>query len=115
MSEQVGIDIVEFSRIKKMLSDAFINRILSLKELSYLNKITNEKRKLEYIASRFAAKEAYTKVYKRFESPLNFKDVSILKDKYGAPYIETPYRSEDTILISISHSENYAIAICIKK
>ena len=115
MSESVGIDIVEFSRIKEMLSDAFIDRILSSKELAYLSIITNEKRKIEYIAARFAAKEAYTKVYKKFEEPLNFKDVSILKDENGAPYIESPYRPDDELLISISHSENYAVAICIKK
>lgn len=115
MSENVGIDIVEFSRIKEMLNDKFINRILSSKELAYLSIITNEKRKIEYIASRFAAKEAYTKAYVTFDEPLNFKDVSVLKDENGAPYIESTYRPDDILMISISHSENYAIAICIKK
>ena len=112
MSKAVGIDIVEFNQIEKKLSDKFIKRILSEKELSRYNSISNEKRKLEYISGRFAAKEAYTKVYKKFDEHLNFTDVEVLNDNEGAPYIKSTYRSNDKILVSISHSDSYVVAIC---
>ncbi|MBU1020888.1 MAG: holo-ACP synthase [Firmicutes bacterium] len=115
MSREIGIDIVEFAEIKKKISEKFVKRILSISELQRYDSISNEKRKLEYIAGRFAAKEAYTKVYKRFEEPLNFVDVQVLSDEFGAPYIISKYRPEDTVKVSISHSENYVVAICIKE
>jgi len=115
MSKAIGIDIVEFSQIKAKLNDRFIKRILSDNELQRYNSITHEQRKLEYISGRFAAKEAYTKVYKKFDTPLNFVNVEVLNDENGAPYIKSKYMSEDTILVSISHSTNYVIAICSKE
>ncbi|PAT02716.1 holo-[acyl-carrier-protein] synthase [Candidatus Izimaplasma bacterium ZiA1] len=113
--DSIGVDIVEFSRIKEMMNDKFIKRILSVKELELFNSFKSEKRKVEYLAGRFAAKEAYTKVYKKFNEKLNFTDVEVLKDEFGAPYIISKYHPEDEILVSISHSENYAVAMCIKK
>ncbi len=115
MSKEVGIDIVEFSRIKEKLHDSFINRILSKEERVYFDAFNSEKRKIEFLAGRFAAKEAYTKLYKKFHTPLDFTDVKVLKDEYGAPYIVSSYKPEDNIKVSISHSENYAVAICIKE
>jgi len=115
MSREIGIDIVEFEEIRERLSDRFINRILSDQELEKYKQIKNTDRKMSYLAGRFAAKEAYTKVYKQFETSLNFKDVIILNDQYGAPYIISKYHPEDHISLSISHSKNYAISICIKE
>lgn len=115
MSKEVGIDIVEFVEIKERLSDRFIERILSDEELKLYHRITNSDRKISFLAGRFAAKEAYTKVYKKFEEPLNFKDVTILNDETGAPYIISKYRPEDKIVLSISHSRNYAVAVAIKE
>ena len=115
MSRQIGIDIVEFEEIKERLNNRFIERILSDQELVKYHQIKNINRKISYLAGRFAAKEAYTKVYKHFETSLNFKDVIILNDQFGAPYIISKYKPEDHISVSISHSRNYAVAICIKE
>ena len=115
MSKAIGIDIVEFKQILPKLNDKFINRILSKNELIRYNSITNEQRRLEYISGRFAVKEAYTKIYRRFDKPLNFTDVEVLNDEFGAPYIISSYKPEDKILVSISHSANYVVAICIKE
>jgi holo-[acyl-carrier protein] synthase len=114
MNNSVGIDIVEFARIEKMISERFINRILSDEEKVIYDNFKSDKRRIEFLAGRFAAKEAYTKLYKRFDTPLNFTDVKVLHDEFGAPYIKSTYKSEDNISVSISHSENYAVAICIK-
>lgn len=114
MSKGIGIDIVEFKRIRENMNERFIKRILSDEELLIFNKFTNEHRKVEFLAGRFAAKEAYTKVYKKFNDSLNFTDVKVLHDQFGAPYIKSLYKNRDKVKVSISHSENYAIAICIK-
>ena len=111
----VGIDIVEFEEIEERLSEKFIKRILSDEEFVKYNRLKKEKSKIAYLAGRFAAKEAYTKVYKTFDQPLNFTDVVILNDDNGAPFIKSKYKPEDEVSISISHSRNYAVAICIKK
>ena len=115
MSKDIGIDIVEFEEIRERLSDRFVKRILSDQEMVRYSQIKKTEGKIAYLAGRFAAKEAYTKVYKKFDKQLNFKDVIILNDQFGAPYIISKYRPEDRISVSISHSRNYAIAICIKE
>ncbi len=113
MKDRIGIDIVEFLEIEERLSEKFVSRVLSIEERQLYDKIENAKRKTAFLAGRFAAKEAYTKAYKSFDSPLNFRDVSVLNDADGAPYIVSKYRSEDDVLISISHSRRYAIALCM--
>lgn len=115
MSKNIGIDIVEFEEIRERLSERFVHRILSDQELVRYSQIKKTEGKIAYLAGRFAAKEAYTKVYKKFEEPLNFKEVIILNDQYGAPYIVSKYRPEDRVSVSISHSRNYAVAICMKE
>jgi holo-[acyl-carrier protein] synthase len=114
MSRSVGIDIVELEEIKEKLSDKFVQRVLSVREQEKYHSIKNTERRLQYLAGRFAVKEAYTKVYNRFETPLNFTDVEVFNDANGAPYIETEYHPEDTLHVSISHSRNYVVAIVIK-
>lgn len=111
----IGIDIVEFEEIKERLSDRFIHRILGDTELKRYKEIKNPERRISFLAGRWAAKEAYTKVYTTFDSPLNFKDVEVLNEESGAPYIVSKYRPEDIIKVSISHSRNYAVAICMKE
>lgn len=113
MSKFIGIDIVEFEEIKERLSDRFINRILSEREQDRYYHMKSTDARIAYLAGRFAAKEAYTKVYKNFDHSLNFTDVEILNDEYGAPYIVSKYRPEDSVNVSISHSRNYAVAVCI--
>lgn len=111
MSKNIGIDIVEFKEIRDRLSDRFVARILSPVELNRYNTFQSEDRKLSFLAGRFAAKEAYAKVYRKFDVSINFNDITIENDEHGAPYIISPYRSEDKLLISISHSRSYAVSI----
>ena len=112
-SDGLGIDIVELERIKEHLSEKFVKRILSPEELSLYARISDTDRKLSFLAGRFAAKEAYTKAYKKFETALNFNEVVILNDENGAPYVRSKYSEKDTVLISISHSENHCVAVCM--
>ncbi len=106
---EIGIDIVEHDKMKDKITDNFIKRILSKDELEYYNQIKSEKRKLEYISSRFAAKEAIFKAYKCGDGTTNYTDISILNRDDGSPYVLFNEKN-DTIKISISHTDNYSVA-----
>mgnify|MGYP000574818279 CR=1 FL=1 len=54
MNNSVGIDIVEFARIEKMISERFINRILSDEEKVIYDNFKSDKRRIEFLAGRFA-------------------------------------------------------------
>lgn len=109
----IGIDLVENARIEKQ-SDSFTKRILSEKEIEKYNTITNDKRKVQYLASRFAAKEAIFKACKVGNKDINYVDISILNDDNNAPYVEIVKYPNFKFEISISHEENYSIAIVMK-
>lgn len=111
-TEGIGIDLVEFEEMRDHHSDKFVDRVLCEEERGVYDSMGTDKRKLEYLAGRFAAKEAYTKAYGSFDTPLNFKDVSVLADETGRPVIQSSYRPEDICHVSISHSRHYVVAIC---
>lgn len=110
----VGIDLVEHIRLKDNY-DRFGLRYLSIKELEIYNSFKLEQRKLEYVCSRLASKEAIFKVFKVGDKTLDFKDIDILNDNSGAPYININGIRRDDLEISISHTLNYSIAIVLNK
>lgn len=101
MVKGIGVDIVEIDRIK--LNDAFVHKILSVEEINIYNQLHTEKRKKEYLAGRFACKEAIIKALSNTD--ISFKDISVLNDKNGKPFTNI-----DNILISISHENKYVVA-----
>ena len=73
----------------------------------HLNSFQNG-RKIEFLAGRFAAKEAYSKaVGTGIGKELSFLDIEIETDALGKPFIAKP---DITGFISISHSRDYAVA-----
>ncbi|HPS87807.1 MAG TPA: holo-ACP synthase [Spirochaetota bacterium] len=106
-----GIDIVNINRIKKSLeeySGRFIAKILSDEEIKIIPSAGRD----EFIAGRFAAKEALVKAA---GISLPFRNITILNDKNGKPYIkEIPDGiGNKKIHISISHDTDYAAASVI--
>ncbi len=112
-NSEIGIDLVEISRIEAMDQTALINRILSSEEKKAYDAIKHPRRRLEFLAGRFAVKEAYTKVYQVFDEPVNMNDVTVLNNHQGAPYLKSPYRPQDVIKVSLSHTEQYVVAMCL--
>ena len=80
----IGVDIVDNRRIKKSIKNSqFISRIFSKKEINHSKKMNN---KVNFFSKRFAAKESLSKaIGTGFRKNLNFKDISIVNDKYGKP------------------------------
>ncbi len=113
MIKGIGVDLVAITRFESRLYEAFLNRVLSPEERRVYESFNTKRRQMVYLAGRFAVKEAYTKAVKRFETPLNFNEVSVLNDAQGAPYLITPYEPQDTIHVSLSHDETHVVAMVV--
>lgn len=106
----IGIDIVEIERIERLRTkqERFPARILTTKELQIYDTLS-ERRKNEFLAGRFAAKEAYAKARGTgIGSALSFLDIEIVSDKLGKPYIASPEFGKPHL--SITHTREYAAA-----
>jgi holo-[acyl-carrier protein] synthase len=109
MIKGIGIDIIELSRIKEIVTrqKKLVDRILTENEKQTFEQLP-ERRKVEFLAGRFAAKEAYSKAAGTgIGKELSFLDIEIETDNLGKPFIAKP---EITGFISISHSRDYAVA-----
>ena len=100
---KIGCDIVENKRLLDK-SKNFIDKILTDKE-KQLYKTRNN---VEFLAGRFAAKEAIMKCLPNIEK-YTFTDIEILNDEKGKPYCNI----DDIEDISISHEKEYTIAVAL--
>ena len=84
----IGTDIVNIKRMEKSIKKNgkyFKNRVFSTNEILYCEK---KKNPFSFYAKRFAAKEALSKALGTgIRKGINFKDIEILNDKMGKPYI----------------------------
>ncbi|MDR5659349.1 holo-ACP synthase [Serpentinicella sp. ANB-PHB4] len=117
MIRDIGIDIIEISRIKKAIekNSRFIKRVFTSAEIEYFVSKNNAP---NTIAGYFAAKEAVAKALGQGFSNIKWKDIEILKDQRGKPLIKLYNNAQKIaysknishILVSISHSKDNAIA-----
>lgn len=108
----IGLDITELKRIASMAGrqKRFAERILTRSELDQYYELS-EKRKIEFLAGRFAAKEAFSKAFGTgIGRQLSFQDIEIRKDQNGKPYIICTKLSQATVHVSITHTKEYAAA-----
>jgi holo-[acyl-carrier protein] synthase len=121
-----GIDIVEIDRMEgaiKKWGTHFLSKVFTAKEIAYSNAKPFSP---QHFAARFAAKEAVIKAFgepRKF--PVKWTDLEVMNDKEGKPVIRfhnnavtvKKKKKVDDVLISMSHSKNYAVAhaILLKK
>lgn len=113
----IGIDIVEIERIENILKNKkrFLNKIFTDEEIKYFK---SKNFRSETIAGNFSAKEAISKAFGTGIKNFNFDDIEVLRDKNGKPIVKTYNNLRQMcidynvleIQVSISHSENYAVA-----
>lgn len=117
-----GIDIIEVARIAasfEKFGERFVNRILLPDEIAYCRL---HRQPAPFLAVRFAAKEAISKAFGTgIGAQLGWQDMEIRRKESGEPYVvlhgkgkllfET--RSARQLLVSLSHTENYAAATAI--
>lgn len=109
MIKGIGIDIIELSRIQDILNrqKRFVDRVLTPNERLKFEDLSPA-RKVEFLAGRFAAKEAYSKANGTgIGEELSFLDIEIETDDSGKPVITKP---RSRAHLSISHSRDYAAA-----
>ena len=108
-----GIDIEELASIQEAVErkDSFAQRVLTAKELERFTGLKG-RRKIEYLAGRWSAKEAFAKAMGTGIGKLRFQDLEVMNDEKGAPYFsQAPFHGK--IWLSISHTEQYATASVI--
>lgn len=112
MIKGIGIDIIEIKRIERLFykTDRFIERILTSNERIQFNKIQTNRRKVEFLAGRFAAKEAFAKATGMGIGELSFQHIEVRNSTSGAPFIIVEGYETKNVLLSISHSKEYAVA-----
>lgn len=117
----IGTDITEIRRIEKAITrnKNFINKLFTKNEMDLWEK---KNFKLEFIAGRFAAKEAISKALGTGIRDFNFKDIEIINNELGKPQVILKPKAEDIIRkisksykihLSISHEKEYAIAYAL--
>src|SRR5690625_1963503 len=87
-----------------------IERILTEKEREIFHSFTSESRKIEFLAGRFAAKEAFAKAAGVGIGKLSFQHIEVLVNDSGAPIMTVEGYEDKRIFISITHTEMYAAA-----
>ncbi|MGX5679352.1 holo-ACP synthase [Bacillus toyonensis] len=106
----IGIDIIELNRIEKMLDGKlkFMERILTESERNVAMELKGG-RLTEFVAGRFAAKEAYSKaVGTGIGKEVSFLDIEVKNDDRGKPLLIA--NTEHIVHLSISHSKEFAVA-----
>lgn len=122
MEIKTGIDIIEIERVKQSIEDTegkFCERVYTQKEIEYCE--SKKSQKYQHYAARFAGKEAVFKAISpllKNKYDIEWKDIEILNDENGRPYVKILKQGLDikNIDISISHCKTYAVAsviICI--
>lgn len=112
MISGIGLDIIEIDRIERAVNknERFPERILTENERGLYGELKSKRRKLEFLAGRFAAKEAFAKATQRGIGRLSFKHIDVLKSVTGAPAIHVEGYAPEKVFVSITHSKAYAAA-----
>lgn len=116
----IGSDIIEIDRIKQAMekSERFMDKIFSPEEQAYL---ASRNARPEYIAGRFAAKEAVAKALGTGFIGFGYRDIEIVRAESGKPEVILKNEAHEIasshgdyrIQLSISHGRDSAIAFAI--
>ena len=115
----IGTDIIEIARVRKAIDKKnFLHNVFTETEQNYCN--SRGKNSAASYAARFAAKEAF---FKALGTGIvtHLTDVEVVNDERGAPkiflrgkaQILANERGVEKISVSLSHSREYATAICV--
>ncbi len=117
-----GIDLVECSRIAKVWDshqERFLKRILTPAERERAKRYRHP---LQYIAGRWAAKEAILKMIGTgWRGRISWRDMEILPDELGQPTVKLTGETArlaskmgiTLVRLSITHTDHYAAASAI--
>ena len=126
MIHGIGTDICKVPRIGEALArqgERFARRVLGPEELEvyHARSARNAVRGIRYVATRFAAKEAFSKALGTgLRAPMTWPAAQMLNDAEGKPHIVCSgalrdYMTEHRLRakVSVSDEEEYAVAFVI--
>jgi holo-[acyl-carrier protein] synthase len=111
----IGIDVIEIARIETAITrwgGHFLKHVYTQRELGLCRNRT------PHLAAQFAAKEAVMKALGTGSPHIGWQEIEILSSSNGKPQVHLGGRAEikaqelglEEIVISLSHSRDYAIA-----
>jgi holo-[acyl-carrier protein] synthase len=118
----IGVDLVECARIQHSLDrfgDRFLHRVFTDGEVAYSMSMKFPAR---HLAARFAAKEAVSKAFGTgIGKAMGWRDIDVRKKPSGEPFLVlgggaeklAKERGVSNALISLSHSEQHAVATIV--
>ena len=111
----LGNDLVEVSRVLSSINkigQRFLDRIYTSSEQDYCQ--SKAIPQMHY-AGRFAAKEAVMKALKSsgYLEPISFKSIEIRSGDNGEPIVDLHFPCNGQCRVSISHTDDHAIASAI--
>jgi holo-[acyl-carrier protein] synthase len=122
----IGTDIVQISRVEAALArsgERFAEKILGPQELEKYRarKARSEVRGLRFLATRFSAKEAFSKaIGLGMRMPMTWRSAQMLNDPSGKPVIvcsgaldEFMRQNRLTAQVSISDEADYGVAFVV--
>lgn len=122
----IGTDIIKIDRIEAVLGrhgDRFAERVLGVEELQkyHSRKVKVAARGLRFLATRFAAKEAFSKaIGLGIHMPMTWRAAQILNAPSGKPVVVTSGKLAEfmemnglTAQVSITDEVDYAVAFVI--
>ena len=112
MIKGIGIDCTHITRFAKIVEnqkmiDKFINKIYSDAEKKHIATLQTPSLKSQYMASRWAIKEA---LIKSVGHPISPPQISTYSDQLNKPMVSW---SNQQFMISLTHEEDLCIAVCI--
>src|SRR4030095_3445316 len=118
----IGVDVIECSRIQRSMErfgDRFLHRVFTDGEIEYSISMKFPER---HLAARFAGKEAVAKAFGTgIGKSMGWRNIDIRKRESGEPFLvftgpTEAYAAERGVtsaLITLSHTENYAVACVV--
>jgi holo-[acyl-carrier protein] synthase len=118
----IGVDLIECARIQHSLDrfgDRFLHRVFTDGEIEYSMSMKFPAR---HLAARFAAKEAVSKAFGTgIGKTMGWRDIDVHKKPSGEPFLVfaggaeklAKERGVSNALITLSHSEQHAVATIV--
>jgi holo-[acyl-carrier protein] synthase len=119
MAQGIGIDIIEVTRIDRVIlryGKKFLDRLFTGEEQDYCLRHQKASR---HFAGRFAAKEAIAKALGTgIREGISWLDIEVGHDHQGKPLVKLSASlsarfNYPNILLSISHTHEYATAVAL--
>ncbi len=116
MIKGIGNDILEIRRFEELKdNESFLNRFFTETEIAYA------KGRAHILAADFSVKESVSKVFGTGVRGFQIKEIEVLRDKLGKPYIKLYGAAKElsqtlgitAIYVSISDSEEYVSTVAV--